>query len=65
MEPIDPERVTRGYMKTTKDTSKCIAVPMHKQTRRDFSKILRATDAYANIQRENENADYLKNLLGS
>ena len=36
---------------------------MAKQSKRDFTAIFKGTDQYANIARENANADYLKMLL--
>ena len=38
-------------------------VDMRKQTKRDFSKLLHSTDAYANVERENKRSDYIKKLL--
>lgn len=38
-------------------------VEMKKQNQRDFTKLLQGTEAYKNILRENQRAEYLKNLL--
>ena len=38
-------------------------VDMKKQTKRDFDKLLRSTEAYRNVERDNQRQDYIKNLL--
>ena len=40
-------------------------VDMKKQTNRDFTKLWKGCDAYANVCRENARADYINDLLAS
>ena len=58
-------KVAKGKIKTTKGTERGNLICMKKQNNRDHKKFYKGTvgEAYANIQRDNENADYIKNLL--
>jgi len=38
-------------------------VELGRQKKRDFTAILKTTDAYANIQRDNQRAEYIKQIL--
>ena len=64
-DPYDLDKVNRGTLKTTKGTGKSCFVEMKKQNDRNYKKLYQQSvgDAYANIQRENEKADYIKRLL--
>ena len=62
-DPYDFERIQAGLTKTVKGASQQNLVPMAKQSKRDMNMILKSTEAYANIKRENDNADYLKMIL--
>lgn len=64
-DPYDLEKVFKGKIATTKNSGKSNLVALDKQEKRDITKMYRGTvgDAYANIQRENEKADYIKKLL--
>ena len=65
VDPYDLKKVDMGKLKTTKNTGKNILVQMNKQEKRDVTKMYKHSvgEAYANIQRENEKADYIKKLL--
>ena len=54
-----------GVKKTTKGTESSPSVELKKQTNRDLRKMYHGSvgEAYANVVRENEKADYIKNLL--
>ena len=64
-DPYDLKKVETGKNKTTKNTGKSVLVDLKKQEKRDFTKMFKGSvgEAYANIQRENEKADYIKKLL--
>ena len=64
-DPYDLEKVDRGKKKTTKGTGKAALVAMDKQSNRDYKKLYSSSvgEAYANIKRENDKADYIKQLL--
>jgi len=64
-DPYDLDKINLGSIKTKKNTEKGAFVEMKKQGQRNFKKMYEATvgDAYKNIQRENDRADYIKNLL--
>jgi len=57
--------VDTGKKKTTKGTGRGALLSLDKQKKRDFKAFYQGTvgDAYANIQRDNEKADYLNKLL--
>jgi len=38
-------------------------VELGRQKKRDFTAILKVTDAYSNIQRDNQRAEYIKQIL--
>lgn len=63
--PYDSERVEQGIKATKAGTGKSNLVDLKRQQKRDYSKVVKASvgEAYANIQRENEKADYMKKLL--
>lgn len=63
LDPHDFYKVERGRIKTTKNTGKSVNITFKKSTKRDITKMYKGTEQYANIQRENEKADYIKNLL--
>ena len=54
-----------GFIKVTKGTEKGNLLSLKKQTDRNFAKLYHQSvgEAYANIKRENEKADYIKKLL--
>jgi len=64
-EVYDKDRVGHGKNKTTAGTGKKAEMRMEKQSKRDTTAMYKSSvgESYANIQRENEKADYLKNLL--
>jgi hypothetical protein len=64
-DPYDIEKVDLGKKKTTKNSGKSVLVDLNKQEKRDVTKMYKQSvgEAYANIQRENEKADYIKKLL--
>lgn len=65
IDPHDFVKVDIGKLRTTKNTGKSINVKIEKSTKRDVTKMYKSTEAYANVQRENANADYIKSLLMS
>ena len=54
-------------LKTTKGTERKAHYALGQQPGRDYAKLYQGSvgDAYANIRRENERADYIKKLLMS
>ena len=65
LDPHDFKKVNIGKLRTTKNTGKSINVRLEKQTKRDVTKMYKGTEAYANIQRDNENAEYIRGLISS
>lgn len=65
VETYDTLKLRNGYQKTTVGSEKYSSINIEKQTERDFKMIIKASvgDRFANIQRENDKADYLKKLL--
>lgn len=63
--PYDFGKVEKGMIKTTKGSEKSNLLDLNKQKKRDMRQVYRGTvgEAYANIQRDNEKADYIKRLL--
>lgn len=66
-DPYDMQRVDLGKLKTTKGSEKKAQYSLSKQPGRDYRKLYQGSvgDAYDNIRRENERADYIKKLLMS
>ena len=64
-DPYDLKKVDAGKKKTTKGSGKAVLLNMDKQSNRDFKKLYSSSvgEAYANIKRENDKADYIKQLL--
>ena len=64
-DPYDLGKVDKGKQKTTKNSGKSALVEMKRQEKRDVTKMYKQSvgESYANIQRENEKADYIKRLL--
>lgn len=64
-DPYDLSKVDLGKIKTTKNTGRGALVEMKRQEKRDFTQMYKQSvgEAYSNIQRENEKADYIKRLL--
>ena len=66
-DPYDLKKVDLGKLKTTKGSERKAQYSLSKQPGRDYRKMYQGSvgDAYDNIRRENERADYIKNLLMS
>ena len=66
-DPYDFSKVDLGIIKTTKGTEKKAHYSLKQQTDRNFTKVIQGSvgDAYDNIKRENDRADYIKKLLMS
>jgi hypothetical protein len=64
-DPYDFVKVSHGFNKITKGTEKGVLLSLKKQTKRDFGKMYNSSvgEAYNNIKRENEKAEYIKKLL--
>lgn len=64
-DPYDLGKVDQGKLKTTKNSGKSALVEMKRQEKRDVTKMYKQSvgESYANIQRENDKADYIKRLL--
>ena len=64
-DPYDFAKLDSAQKKTAKGTGKSALVSMAKQSKRNYVKMYEGSvgEAYANIRRENEKADYIKKLL--
>ena len=63
--PHDTHKVLFGIKKIQKGSGKQPLLDFGKQLKRDSTQVVRATvgEAYDNIRRENEKADFIKKLL--
>ena len=61
----DLKKLEKGFAKTTKGSEIGSQIKLEKQTKRDMTSMYKRSvgEAYANIERENKKADYIKQLL--